>query len=251
MIPAMELGRQLKAQELCRITVGSTLVWKRRTEAADFLIPPGNLLLRWHPVPVHMAPVDDWARWEDRLYRRLYGQTVRQEGETLILPRLPGTPVLDQLDDPRAFPAAVAALLDLHRHSFLGRRISHGDATAHNVLFDGSEARWFDFDAMHDLRTPASLRHADDLRALLFSAVGRAPERIEALLDAVMAYPDAVVLQELGRLVVSWRLHWSPYHHGQALMTPDIHDGLIARIRYRITSRTDGPPRTSNCISPS
>jgi hypothetical protein len=231
----MALGRALEGTELCELEVGERVVTKRRSAAADFLIPPGNLLLAWHPVAVRMVSVDDWARWEARLYERLHGLRVRRDGDTLLLPRLPGEPVSHQLHDPRALPAAVEALYALHGHDLRGQPLSHGDATAHNVLFDGQTARWFDFDAMHDQRLSARRRHADDLRALLFSAVGCAPQRLEAMLEAVLAYPDASVLRELAAQVTSRRLALSPYHHGQALRSAALHRALVARIRARIS----------------
>ncbi len=243
------LGRTLQATDLCEITVSGSIVEKRRTPAAYFLIPPGNLLLALHPVAVAVVNVEDWARWEGHLYRRLYGSVVRRDGQTLLLPRLPGEPVSDQLHDPRAMPAAVAALWDLHQRDLRGLPLSHGDAAVENVLFDGRTARWFDFDAMHDQRRSPRLRHADDLRALLFSAVGRAPERLDAILSAVLTYPDRSVLRRLITLASSRRLALSPYHHGQALMSAYMHAELLSELRYRMTSRTAGPPMTSKDIS--
>ena len=78
----------------------------------------------------------------------------------------------------RGLEAASRALRDLHlvelpRADGVCERLSHGDATLRNVLFDPGtgEARWFDFDTAHDSGVAPAWRHGDDLRALVYSAV--------------------------------------------------------------------------------
>ena len=55
----------------------------------------------------------------------------------------------------------------------MSERLSHGDATLRNVLFDPEtgNARWFDFDTAHDPGLAPAWRHGDDLRALVYSSV--------------------------------------------------------------------------------
>ena len=72
---------------------------------------------------------------------------------------------------------ALCALLLLHKRPAVWpdgqtRRLSHGDATAENVYVDDLQqcACWFDFDMRHRPDIPEVQRHADDLRALIFSS---------------------------------------------------------------------------------
>ena len=66
---------------------------------------------------------------------------------------------------------------------------------------DADTATWFDFDLRHDLNIPAPLRHADDLRALLFSAAHYFS--LENLADLVhitkKTYDEGEVWHELAR----------------------------------------------------
>ncbi len=106
----------------------------------------------------------------------------------------------------RGLGAASRALWDLHRVELpradgACERLSHGDATLRNVLFDPGtgEARWFDFDTAHDPGLAPAWRHGDDLRALVYSAVESfADVPVALLLRTVQdAYADAGPWEQL------------------------------------------------------
>ncbi|HEX8201594.1 MAG TPA: hypothetical protein VF590_14005, partial [Isosphaeraceae bacterium] len=99
-------------------------------------------------------------------------------------------------------------------------RLSHGDATLRNVLFDPGtgEARWFDFDTAHDPGLSPAWRHGDDLRALVYSAVESfADVPVAVLLRTVGdAYDDPGPWEELRDRLARGILHGSPLHLAQA-----------------------------------
>ncbi|MFK7766494.1 MAG: hypothetical protein AB8B55_04685 [Mariniblastus sp.] len=67
--------------------------------------------------------------------------------------------------------SAARALWQLHQHSIADWPLSHGDASVQNVFYDreSRNATWFDFDLRHSLSVSSLKRHADDLRAFLFT----------------------------------------------------------------------------------
>ena len=168
------------------------------------------------------------------LYRALHGIELETDPRGwLILPRLRGVVLAEHArsrTDPapgrlQALGAATRALQDLHRLELPradGRceRLSHGDATIRNVVFDPmtGEARWFDFDMAHDPRLAPAWRHGDDLRALVYSAVESFAEVPVALLLRTVqnAYADPVPWDQLSDRLARGVLHFSPWHLAQA-----------------------------------
>jgi hypothetical protein len=160
---------------------------KRRRWFGPLLIGPGNLYMRLLGSGVRILPGADWRARERALHRALHGIELETGPRGwLILPRWPGVVLADHARsrlDPaparlRGLGAASRALRDLHRVELPRadggcERLSHGDATLRNVLFDPGtgEARWFDFDTAHDPGLAPAWRHGDDLRALVYSAV--------------------------------------------------------------------------------
>ena len=160
---------------------------KRRRWFGPLLIGPGNLYLRLLGSGVRVLPGAEWRARERALHRALHGIELETGPRGwLILPRWPGVVLADHARsrlDPaparlRGLGAASRALRDLHRVELPRadggcERLSHGDATLRNVLFDPGtgEARWFDFDTAHDPGLAPAWRHGDDLRALVYSAV--------------------------------------------------------------------------------
>ena len=121
-------------------------------------------------------------------------------------------------------PRAVA-LRDLHRVELARangacKRLSHGDATLRNVLFDpeSGHARWFDFDTAHDPGLAPAWYHGDDLRALVYSAVESfADVPVMMLLRTVRdAYADPGPWEQLCDRLARGDLHRSPLHFAQA-----------------------------------
>jgi hypothetical protein len=207
---------------------------KRRRWFGPLLIGPGNLYLRLLGSGVRVLPGAEWRARERALYRALHGIELETgPGGWLLLPRWPGVVLADHARsrlDPaparlRGLGAASRALWDLHgvelpRADGGRERLSHGDATLRNVLFDPGtgEARWFDFDTAHDPGLASAWRHGDDLRALLYSAVESfADVPVAVLLRTVRdAYADPGPWEELRDRLALGALHGSPLHLAQA-----------------------------------
>ena len=175
---------------------------------APLLVWMGGPLARLLDTGVRVLPQRDWEERERRLYRTLYGASIRIDADgTLVLPCLPGETLATLLEDPaleesarkRAIERAVAALAEFHRLKF-----THGDAMAENVLVDfkvleAGVARWFDFETVHDSSRPMAWRRADDVRALLVTCLLRTvPEKRAETLQLILdVYADEGVTRLL------------------------------------------------------
>ena len=207
---------------------------KRRRWFGPLLIAPGNLYLRLLGSGVRILPGAEWRARERALHRALHGIELEiGPRRWLILTLWPGVVLADharsRLDPAPArlqgLGAASRALRDLHRVELpradgVCERLSHGDATLRNVLFDPvtGEARWFDFDTAHDPGLAPAWRHGDDLRALVYSAVESfADVPVALLLRTVQdAYADPGLWEQLRDRLARGALHRSPLHLAQA-----------------------------------
>ena len=210
------------------------MIAKRRRWFSPLLIGPGNLYLRLLKSGVRVLHGAEWQARERALYRALHGIELETGPRGwLILPRWPGVVLADHARsrlDPaparlRGLGAASRALRDLHRVELPRadggcERLSHGDATLRNVLFDPGtgEARWFDFDTAHDPGLAPAWRHGDDLRALVYSAVESFADVPVALLLRTVrdAYADPGPWEQLRDRLARGALHRSPLHFAQA-----------------------------------
>lgn len=191
------------------------LVAKERHWLSWLLILPGNLVLRWRQAPVRVLPTHQWKAWE-RTVTPFDHACDETSSRTLTIAKIDGVPLaqlLSHSDLPieqklNLISLAATALHGLHQQvretsEFGDVRLSHGDATVRNVMMglNSDTATWFDFDLRHDLNISAVLRHADDLRALLFSAAHYFPP--ENLTDFVhitrKTYHEGEIWHELDR----------------------------------------------------
>ncbi|MDR3636970.1 MAG: hypothetical protein P4L84_24410 [Isosphaeraceae bacterium] len=214
------------------------MIAKRRRWFSPLLIGPGNLCLRLLGSGVRVLPGAEWQARERTLHRALHGIELETGPRGwLLLPRWPGMVLADHARSRlnpaparlRGLGAASRALRDLHRvelpHADGGcERLSHGDATLRNVLFDPGteEARWFDFDTAHAPGLAPAWRHGDDLRALVYSAVESfADVAVADLLRTVRdAYADPAPWEQLRDRLARGALYRSPLHLAQACL-PD------------------------------
>ena len=207
---------------------------KRRRWFAPLLIGPGNLYLRLLGSGVRVLPGAEWRARERALYRALHGIELDPDSRGwLILPRWPGVVLADharnQLDPAparlRGLDAATRALRVLHQIELPRadggcERLSHGDATLRNVVFDPEtgQARWFDFDTAHDPDTGPGLvprRRLAGPRLLGRRVVRRRAGR--ALLRTVEdAYADPGPWEQLRDGLARGALHRSPWCLAQA-----------------------------------
>lgn len=230
------LARRMAATHLNRVwfilEAGRPYVLKRRRWFSPLLIFFGNGVSRVRRVPVIVLQNRAWRAWEARVNPLVNGFDAVCDGRRrLRVERAAGEPLQQILAAPRhgleqkaeAIAAAARAMRALHAAHLPagGQALSHGDATVRNVAYDfaSGRAQWFDFDLAHDLRTSAALRHADDLRALIFSAApllaaAELPPIAEALLEAYGASPALAALE---RLVADPRLDTDLYHRAQTL----------------------------------
>jgi hypothetical protein len=142
-----------------------------------------------------VLPLEDWLQWELEVARVL-GHATRisldgaglefpfAAGDTLGAILLGDLPLDDKLS---ALRMAAGALRQLHARSIDRSTteswpLSHGDATCYNVIVNlpDNSAAWIDFDMRHEWSLATDERHADDLRALLFSTAACLPAAAHA-----------------------------------------------------------------------
>jgi serine/threonine protein kinase len=224
-------GRMLRSARYSTVRIvqqnGQRLVRKHRRFYASLLIWMSGLLVRILDIGVRVLRQRDWEERERRIYRSLYGASIRVDAHgVLVLPVLAGHTLAALLEDPeleesirrRAMKLAAGALAEFHRLGF-----THGDAMAENVLVDleAGVAHWFDFETIHDASRPLTWRRADDVRALLATCVVRTvPEkRLETLGLILDVYADEDVTRVLA---TSFRSVWRrslTFHLAQARLS--------------------------------
>ena len=195
----LALARTLAAVRLHRLeAVHDTQTrWqrKRRTRLAGALRRLGNAYLYAQGMAVRMLPLAEWLCWERRVAQVLEREARISPDETALeTPFIPGNTLAEILggnltweEKLAAARTAAGALRLLHCKEIncadgQAWELSHGDATCHNVIVDlpALSAEWIDFDMRHKLSCPAAERHADDLRALLFSSAACLPSALHA-----------------------------------------------------------------------
>ena len=214
------------------------VILKQRSVLSRPLIFAGNTVFRFRRVPVRVLGFKEWVQWEQQIQKATEQKQCVLTSAGLQMFRIPGVPLSEVLQsssqsEDRVLELLTRALAALHRlhqtevkldgQTFL---LSHGDASATNLLFDESSdsLNWFDFDLRHDLNINASLRHADDLRALLFTAYKCLPSEVSATLsfqqlaDQIrLAYPEARVWESMQNIVNSRWFAFDLFHHAQLL----------------------------------
>lgn len=226
-------GRILACGRLHRIrydrVTDAEIVLKSRRLGSHFAIVVGNLYLRLQRSDVEVLTDEEWLRWELAVEAATKGGVVipihpspHESFRGLISRVCPSLPLRNILIDPTcsldekfaAIRWAMAALHQLHRHradwgNGVQQSLSHGDATVNNVIVNlkTQSARWIDFDTRHLPHLPEPDRHADDLRALIYSAAAHLPQSCFAPLAAefVASSPTSTVHRFRQRLTTDWR----------------------------------------------
>ncbi len=178
---------RVRINRVTRETIsGGEFIRKERLWFSWILIVLGNCVFRFRRAPVRVLHRRQWQQWEGAIHEAQGVDVPSQTPRGLLLFKISGKPLCDVVDAAgRELPfdevverlkLALEALYRLHQTEIVvdGKPVllSHGDASVTNVIIsdDGRSATWFDFDLRHDLRKPASLRHADDLRAFYTTA---------------------------------------------------------------------------------
>jgi hypothetical protein len=206
--------------------VGVEVVRKRRKLSAHLIIPAGNLFLKITGSPIIILPLTLWLEWEHAVEastrRSLVSTDPFASGTGLWCRRVPGTSLRQVLaasdcscsQKSDAIRWSLASLRMLHENVSdsghgIRQSISHGDATANNVIVDVNKrtACWIDFDTRHQPHVSEADRRTDDLRALIYSSAVHLPaSSFPELADILIAaqFDDAVVRNFRQRLTNEW-----------------------------------------------
>jgi hypothetical protein len=202
------------------------LVRKRRRCFTYLIIPPGNLFLKIARSPTVVLPSARWLEWERAIetstQRNLVATDPIAKGTCLWCRRVPGISLRQLLADRDYSPEeksdairwSLAALRLLHQSVVdwghgVRQSISHGDATANNVIVDvdNRAACWIDFDMRHQPNVSEADCRTDDLRSLIYSSAVRLPASyFPALADILVAanFDDAIIQRFRLRLTDEW-----------------------------------------------
>lgn len=240
----LSLAKYLNRVNLSRVEFvdiqGNSFVRKQPLGHSPFFRVLANELLRYRSAPVIVLKREEWHRRELYIYNQLYRKEAYvDEEKRLLMEKLDGKTLRAVLtggsrtDEERhlALRLAARALRSFHQYSSnepSAEPLSHSDATANNVLVElaAQQAWWIDFDLVHRVEAPTSLRQADDLRSLIFSAVPLFPQAqiYTALQETLQAYSDPIVLRTLRDKILPTGLDWDLYHWAQARITAEVHE---------------------------
>jgi hypothetical protein len=225
------LLRRVKTCRTQRVLEGGAVFYQRwRGPGMGWLAKLANLFLRQDRTQVFILETGAWLQWEVLAHRQLNGVTVETRGDDLVVPAFAGLSLAGCLASPArslqqkllALELALLALRQAHQVILptpcgLSRPFAHGDAICGNVIvaLEQNQAAWIDFETMHEEACSTAFRQADDLRALIMSAIellGPAP--FPAVLSLVKTtYPEPEVLTLLME-ALSRRsrpmYHWAP-----------------------------------------
>ena len=226
-------GRILASGRLHRIrydrVASIDIVLKSRRLGSRLAIAVGNLYLRWQRSDVVVLTDNEWLQWELAVEvatnHGVVFQTQSPPHENfrgLISHVCPGRSLRSILTDPAcsldekfaAIRWAIAELHQLHRHvaewgNGVQQPLSHGDATVNNVIVNTTtrSATWIDFDTRHHPQLSELDRHADDFRALVYSAAALLPRSCYPRLatEFIAFQPEAAFLHRFRqRLTTDW-----------------------------------------------
>jgi hypothetical protein len=225
---ALRLVRRVKTCQTGRVLQdGQVFYWRRRAWWIGWLVPLMNRALRGTRPKVLLLETGSWQRREVQGHRRLNGVDVPMRAHGVLVPAFPGqsldgwlsSPSLSREDKLRALGLALAALRTAHQQMVptplgVDHPFTHGDATCGNVVVALEEARaaWIDFETMHEETGSLILKQADDLRALIMSALELLePGAFPAVWRLVReAYPDPEVRATLADAL---KLRSRPIYH--------------------------------------
>lgn len=187
---------------------------KRRKDGTEVLIFVGNRYLRLQGALSECLCCTEWIEWEVAV-GRLLGRNIQSlpQQRGIAFPVIGGITLAELLQSESAWEQkrqglslAAAALQRLHQQCLTAREVtdwpmSHGDATCQNVIIEssGCGAQWIDFDMRHRTHLAPPVRHADDLRALIWSSAALLHEcDYDNLMTTVCtSYADLDVIREM------------------------------------------------------
>ncbi len=212
---------------------GQATVIKTRTPLSWILIAIGNFVFQFRGSPVRVLHTTEWIAWESIIQHLTSGDFPNQPeppSRLLVLNKIPGQKLDNLLNQSshahglKLCGIATQSLYQFHQHpvKLKGNEktlLSHGDASVHNVLIDEENlsATWFDFDLRHNLDKPKNWRHADDLRALLFTtACYFRTEQLDELIRVIrLNYQSEEVWSSLRQQIGCFWFDFDVFHAAQ------------------------------------
>lgn len=200
----------------------------------------GNIVFRFRDPAIRVLPTSEWIEWELAIHSRM-GQKCERIRSGIRNAKLPGEP-LDKLLKQTQYSEqqkrgwvelACRELASLHRIRLEPGNVimSHADASVSNVMIVQADGRsseetqasarpsatWFDFDLSHDLSVAMIERQADDLRALIFTALVCCRwNEVKSLIDGLkIAYASPEVWAALKQIVTGGKLDRDVFHLAQ------------------------------------
>lgn len=236
-IIAQFLGKLLSGVRLNvlkkREGINSTYYLKKRRWYAALIIIASNVYLRISSTHAYFLSRRKWLLWEHRIYKEILGKECRiDDNRTLILPKLEGATLSDFLISKNecevrkieAVGWAISAIETMHKCQINWpdgekRTFSHGDAKVSNIICNSVSKTCYilDYESIHDAKMSSEWRHADDLRAIIYSAA----EYIESNLlnqlcrTAIRNYNDRAVLAQLRSYIEMLKHRPNVYHFTQ------------------------------------
>jgi hypothetical protein len=232
------LGRflaQVRVNKVCKVHIDlHTYYAKERLWFGAALIAAGNIYLKRLGAHARVLPDDEWHRWESDVYRIAYDIVLVTDAcGRLLIPGWSGVSLAAYLESEEISEAEKLAAIGLAAQSLYRlhnvviqysdgqrRALSHGDATVENVIVDNAQttASWFDFDTIHESSMNGNWRHADDLRALTYSAAKRLQAAVfPQLAETIVAkYGDSATIDALMDAVARRRTRPISFHLAQA-----------------------------------
>jgi hypothetical protein len=213
--------------------IGGTHYLKKRRFYAALLIIASNVYLKISRTHVYFLSRRKWMLWEHQVYKEILGKESQiGDHNTVVLPKLDGAPLSDFLTSKNesevmkmeAVGWAVSAIEIMHKCQIIWpdgekRSFSHGDAKVGNIICDAVSKTCYvlDYESIHDARMSSEWRHADDLRAIIYSAA----EYIESDLFnqlcrmAIRNYSNKAVLAQLKNYIEILKYCPNVYHFTQ------------------------------------
>lgn len=232
--------------------VGGTHYLKKRRWYAPLIIIASNVYLRISSTNVYFLSRSKWLLWEHKVYKEILGKEARIDNHsTLVLPKLEGVTLSVLLrskkeSEPKKIEAvrwAVRAIETMHKSRIIWpdgqeRSFSHGDAKADNIICDPvSETCYIlDYESIHDVRMSSEFRHADDLRAIIYSAAEYIePHSLNQLCRmAVRNYNNRAVLVQLKDYIEMLKHRPNVYHFTQGRLGFEKKAGLDAILLHEL-----------------
>jgi hypothetical protein len=200
----------------------------------------GSFVFRFRDPAIRVLPTREWIEWESAIQSAM-GQKSERIKSGIRSEKLPGEPLAKLLKQTEYSEQqkrdwvvlACRELANLHqiRLDPGNVHLSHADASVSNVMIvradgqssevgqvrAGKSATWFDFDLRHDLTAASIDRQADDLRALIFTALVCCRwNDVQSLIDGLkLAYANSEVWAALKQVLANRKLDCDVFHLAQ------------------------------------